>query len=192
MKLVLMKLSIKIKSSGGDATAVVANVAIEKEVHAMIDVAVDNYGTLHVLVNNAGIMGNFTPAGDVSNEMWDKVMAVNVTVPMFAIRYALVIFQEKKSGIIINNASIGGLFGSRAGAAYTSSKHAIIGLTKNVSFQYATEGIRCNAIATGGVDTNIGTTISKPNKFGMERVLSCSNSNPEILIQKKLLKSLYF
>lgn len=97
---------------------------------------------------------------------------------MYAIRSALFIFLENKSGVIINNASVGGLFGSRSGAAYTASKHTLIGLTKNVGFQYAMEGNRCNAIATGGVDTNIGTSMSEPNKFGMDRVITGAVNNP--------------
>lgn len=168
----------EIKKNGGEAKAVVANVAVEADVKAMIDIAVSEYGTLDILVNNAGIMDNFVPAGDVSNELWDRVLAVNTTGPMYAIRHALPIFIEKKGGVIINNASVGGLYGSRSGAAYTASKHAVIGLTKNVGFQYANEGIRCNAIATGGVDTNIGTSINEPNKFGMDRVMSGATNNP--------------
>lgn len=168
----------EIEAAGGEAIAVVANVAVESDVVAMIASAVDNYGTLDILVNNAGIMDNFVPAGDVSNELWDRVMAVNVNGPMYAIRAALSIFEKNESGVIINNASVGGLYGSRSGAAYTSSKHAIIGLTKNVGFQYAMKGIRCNAIATGGVETNIGTSMSEPNEFGMERVMSGSNNAP--------------
>ena len=69
--------------------------------------------------------------------------------------------------MIVNIASVAGLSGSRAGVAYTSSKHAIIRLTKNVAFQYADLGIRCNAIAPGGVNTNIGTTMSEPTEFGL-------------------------
>lgn len=168
----------EILAAGGEAKAVLANVAVEKDVEAMIDSAVENYGTLDILVNNAGIMDNFVPAGDLTNDLWDRVMAVNVNGPMFAIRSALAIFEKNESGVIINNASVGGLFGSRSGAAYTSSKHAVIGLTKNVGFQYAMKGIRCNAIATGGVDTNIGTSMSEPNEFGMERVMSGANNAP--------------
>ena len=168
----------EINDSNGEAKAVVGNVANEKDVQAMIDCAVDSYGTLDILVNNAGIMDNFTPASEITNDLWDRVIAVNVTGPMFAMRAALSIFLEKKSGVIINNASVGGLFGSRSGAAYTASKHALIGLTKNVGFQYAMEGIRCNGIATGGVDTNIGTSMSEPNKFGMDRVMTGAGNNP--------------
>ena len=93
---------------------------------------------------------------------------------------ALSIFIKKGSGIIINIASAGGLLGSRAGASYTASKHAVIGLTKNVGFQYAKLGIRCNAIAPGAVNTNIGTTIYDPSKFGMERAMAGINLNPRV------------
>src|SRR5690625_7097486 len=68
---------------------------------------------------------------------------------------ALSVFLEAESGVIINMASAAGLYGSRAGVAYTAAKHAVVGLTKNVGFQYATKGIRCNAIAPGGVNTEI-------------------------------------
>ncbi|MCH1624605.1 SDR family oxidoreductase [Fredinandcohnia quinoae] len=168
----------EIIDAGGEATAVVVNVASEDDVGNMVDTAVKKYGTLDILVNNAGIMDNFVPAVDVTDELWERVIAVNTTGTMRAIRKALPIFLEKKSGVIVNNASVGGLHGSRAGAAYTASKHAVIGLTKNVGFQYAMEGIRCNVIAPGGVNTNIGTTMNNPNKFGMERAMSGSGNNP--------------
>ncbi|MFC0300614.1 SDR family oxidoreductase [Virgibacillus soli] len=168
----------KIKQAGGEATAVVANVMQEEDVQNMINAAVEKYGTLDILVNNAGIMDNFVPAGDVTDELWERVIGVNTTSVMRATRKALAIFLEKNSGVIINNASVGGLYGSRAGAAYTASKHAVIGFTKNVGFQYANEGIRCNAIAPGGVETNIGTTMNEPNKFGMEKAMSGAAFNP--------------
>ncbi|OJF16475.1 MAG: 3-ketoacyl-ACP reductase [Bacillaceae bacterium G1] len=168
----------EIAGFGGTATAVYANVAQEDDVRRLIDTAVETYGTLDILVNNAGIMDNFVPAADLTDELWEKVLAVNLYGPMRTIRKALPIFTGKKSGVIINIASIAGLHGSRAGTAYTVSKHGVVGLTKNVAFQYAPLGIRCNAIAPGGVNTNIGTTMSSPNPFGMERAMAGSNFNP--------------
>ncbi|WP_075981790.1 SDR family oxidoreductase [Bacillus massilinigeriensis] len=168
----------EIISNGGTAIAVAANVAKEEDIQNLIDTAVNTYGTLDILVNNAGIMDNFIPAAEVTDELWERVIAVNTTGPMRAIRKVLPIFLEKGKGVIINNASIGGLRGSVAGASYTASKHALIGLTKNVGFQYATSGIRCNAIAPGGVNTNIGTTMNQPSPFGMEKAMSGVNSNP--------------
>lgn len=168
----------EINKSGGTAIAVAVNVAKQADVDNLIDSTVKTFGTLDILVNNAGIMDNFVPAGDVTDELWDRVFGVNVTGPMRAIRKALPIFIQKKKGVIINTASVGGLQGSRAGAAYTASKFAVVGLTKNIGYQYASLGIRCNAIAPGGVNTNIGKTIDNPNKFGMDRAMSGINLNP--------------
>lgn len=167
-----------IVSWGGEAVAVMADVAKEEDIQNLIDTAVEKYGTLDILVNNAGIMDNFVSAGNLTDELWEKVFAVNSTGPMRAIRKAIPIFLEKGKGVIINIASVGGLYGSRRGAAYTASKHAVIGLTKNVGFQYANRGIRCNAIAPGGVKTNIGDTITDSDKFGMERATAGAVINP--------------
>lgn len=169
----------EIEASGGQAVAIATNVTQEQQVQQLIQKAVEEYGTLDILVNNAGIMDNFVPAADVTDDLWERVFAINTTGTMRTIRQALPIFTEKSSGIIINIASAGGLNGSRAGAAYTASKHAVVGLTKNVGFQYAQLGIRCNAIAPGGVATNISSTISEPNTFGMERAMIGMNLNPK-------------
>ncbi|MCS7463646.1 SDR family oxidoreductase [Paenibacillus doosanensis] len=167
-----------IEAGGGTAIAVAANVAKEEDIQNLIDTAMKQFGTVDILVNNAGIMDNFVPAADVTDELWERVFAINTTGPMRATRKVLPIFIEKKSGVIVNVASAGGLYGSRAGAAYTAAKHAVVGFTKNVGFQYANLGIRCNAIAPGGVNTNIGTTINTPNSFGMERAMAGINLNP--------------
>jgi len=168
----------EIAANGGVAMAIVANVAKEEDVQNMIDMAVKTYGTVDILVNNAGIMDNFVPAAEVTDALWEKVFAINTTGVMRGIRKVLPIFLAKGSGIIVNIASLGGLYGSRAGVAYTASKHAVIGLTKNVGFQYAKSGIRCNAIAPGAVQTNIGSTIVAPDRFGMERSMAGINLNP--------------
>jgi NAD(P)-dependent dehydrogenase (short-subunit alcohol dehydrogenase family) len=167
-----------IAAKGGEAVAVVANVAKEEDVQNLVDTAVNTFGTVDILINNAGIMDNFVPAADLTDELWDRVIAVNATGPMRTTRKVLPIFLEKQKGVIVNIASVGGLHGSRAGAAYTASKHAVIGFTKNVGFQYAGQGIRCNAIAPGGVNTNIGATMNQPNPFGMERAMSGTGCNP--------------
>jgi NAD(P)-dependent dehydrogenase (short-subunit alcohol dehydrogenase family) len=168
----------QITAAQGTALAVAANIALQADVDKLIDTAVTTYGTLDILVNNAGIMDNFLPAGEVTDEVWDRVFGINITGPMRAIRKSLPVFIAKKKGVIVNIASVGGLQGSRAGAAYTASKFAVVGLTKNVGFQYANLGVRCNAIAPGGVNTNIGKTVDNPNKFGMERAMSGINLNP--------------
>jgi len=170
----------EIKATGGNAIAVSANVANEEDIQNLIDTTVQSYGTLDILVNNAGIMDNFEPAGDILDENWERVFAVNTTSVMRATRKALPIFLEKESGVIINVASAGGLQGARAGAAYTASKHAVVGFTKNTGFMYAQKGIRCNAIAPGGVETNISASMTNVNPFGMGRVQPGLGVNPRV------------
>ncbi|MBW6458228.1 MAG: SDR family oxidoreductase, partial [FCB group bacterium] len=130
--------------------------------------------------NNAGIMDKMVAVGDVSNELWQKVMDVNVNGPFWATRRAVNIMMKKGSGNIINISSIGGLRGARAGAAYTTSKHALMGLTKNTAFMYAKKGIRCNAIAPGGVATNMAKDIDmdKLSILATEQILPGMATNP--------------
>ncbi len=157
----------EIKAQGGTATAVMTDVTKQEDIAALFDTAIQTYGTVDILVNNAGIMDNMAAAGDVTDEMWERVLAVNTTSVMRTTRQVLPVFLAQGSGVIVNIASIGGLHGSIAGAAYTASKHAVIGFTKNTAFHYARDGIRCNAIAPGQVmETNITTTMTNLNERG--------------------------
>ncbi|HHY73366.1 MAG TPA: glucose 1-dehydrogenase [Bacillus bacterium] len=168
----------EIKADGGQAVGVVANVAKQEDVDNMINTAVQTFASLDVLVNNAGIMDNFTPVGDVTDELWDRVIAVNLTGPLKVARATINIMEKQESGgVIINNASVGGLFGARGGAAYVASKHGLIGLTKNIAATYGTYGkIRANAIAPGGVQTNIQSTITAPHELGLKAISDMGSS----------------
>lgn len=173
------------------AKALKVNVAEASDIEKMIDTAVEEYGTLDILVNNAGIMDNFEPVADITDEKWDKIFDINTKGVMRAMRKALPIFLEKESGVIINTASTGGFSGAHAGATYGASKHAVIGLTKNTGFMYAKKGIRCNAIAPGAIETNIGSSMTSVNQFGMERAgmthgLSPRSGQPEEVAQAAL------
>lgn len=159
----------EISNDGGVATAVQVNVAKLEDIEHMIDTAVNKYGTLDILVNNAGIMDGFEPVGDISDEKWDLIFELNTKGVMRAIRKAIPIFLEKGEGVIINTASTGGLNGAHAGVAYGASKHAVVGITKNTGFMYAQNGIRCNAIAPGAVETNIMSSVKDVNEFGASR-----------------------
>lgn len=169
----------EIQAKNGTALGVTTNVANEDDVKKMVETAISSFGSLDILVNNAGIMDDFTPAAEVSNELWNKVMGVNLNGPFYSCRAALQQMLIQNKGVIVNVSSIGGLDGGRAGAAYTASKHALVGLTKNIGFMYATKGIRCNGIAPGGVNTNImeGAHL---NKFGYERMSTAMASNPRM------------
>lgn len=169
----------EVSAKGGKIQGFKSDVSKEEEVKKMIEAAVKKFGTLDILVNNAGILDDFMPVAEASTELWNKVMGVNINGPFFACRAAVPIMLQQGKGIIINISSIGGFCGSRAGVAYTTSKHALMGLTKNIGFMYAQKGIRCNAIAPGGVNTNIGENMH-PNAFGYEKLNSGIGSNPRM------------
>ena len=170
---------LKVELDAGDKLMTyVGDVSDRAQVDKILDEVIDKKGKLDILVNNAGIMDEMMPVGEVSDELWNKVLAVNLNGPMYLSRKAVnqMIIQGK--GNIINIASVGGLFGSRAGVAYTASKFALVGLTKNIGFMYANKGIRCNAICPGAVKTDIGSGIKAPSAFGMERAMSGLGLNP--------------
>lgn len=167
-----------IKEASGEAIAVASDIAKPNAATELVQQALEAYGKLDVLVNNAGIMDGMEGVEDISDERWDHVFAVNTTGTMRLMREAVKHFKEVKGGVILNNISIGGLNGARAGAAYTASKHAVIGLTKNTAFFYAGEGIRCNGIAPGAVETNIGQSMTNLNEFGMDRAMLGMGLNP--------------
>lgn len=151
----------------------VGDVSSKEAAEGMIDFAVEQGGKLDVVVNNAGIMDEFRPIDEVSDELWDKVMAVNLYGPAMIMRKAVQVMLEQESGgNIVNTASIGGVRGARAGAAYTASKHAIIGLSKNTAYMYAHRGIRCNAVCPGGVDTEVMASQTNISEFGVGRVMA--------------------
>lgn len=169
-----------ITQNGGNAKAVKTNVADLADIENMIDTAVKEYGTLDILVNNAGIMDGMEAVGDVEDNRWDLIFDINTKAVMCAMRKVIPIFEEKGKGVIVNTASTGGLNGAHAGAAYVASKHAVVGLTKNTGFMYAQKGIRCNAIAPGGVATNITSSVKGFNEFGASRTQLASAVIPRI------------
>ncbi|MEI8241418.1 MAG: SDR family oxidoreductase [Actinomycetota bacterium] len=117
----------------------------------------EGLGPVSVLANVAGVMDYFYPVSQVSDDLWDLVQNVNLKAPMRLCRL-LVPLMAERGGAIVNVASIAGLGGSGAGAAYIASKHGIIGLTKHSAYTYGNTGVRCNAVCPGGTETNIATT----------------------------------
>lgn len=167
------------EQGGGPVVPFPGDATVKRDMELMIELAVKEFGRLDILVNNAGLMDEMTPVGDVSDELWERIIAVNLTGPFYACRKAVAVMAAQEGGgNIINVSSLGGLHGSRAGASYTASKFALTGMTKNIAFQYALKGIRCNAICPGGVETEIGVGMAHPNPFGMERVMSGTKNNP--------------
>lgn len=157
-----------IEALQGKATGVKVNVTVEEDIDRMVDEAVKAFGTVDILVNNAGVSDHMQAAHHVKDETWDRVMSINVTAVMRAVRKVIPIFMEKGVGNIINMASISGLTGGRGGLAYTASKHAVVGMTKNIASQYGPSNIRCNAIGPAHVPTPLTTNMTSIDDFGMK------------------------
>lgn len=139
--------------------AVGADIANDDDVARIIEAAGD---TVDGLANIAGIMDDMTPVGEVADAVWQRVFRVNVDGTMKLMRAVVPHMVPRATGSIVNIASEAGLRGSAAGAAYTASKHAVIGLTKSSAYMYGPLGLRVNAVAPGGVITNIEARFASP------------------------------
>jgi NAD(P)-dependent dehydrogenase (short-subunit alcohol dehydrogenase family) len=149
-------------------TGVVRDLSSKSELEQVIDDALKSRSKIDILCNNAGIMDSMMPVAETSDELWEKVMNVNLNSPFWACRRMIPSMIEKGGGKILNTASIASLFGGVAGAAYTVSKHGLLGLTKSIAAHYGDKGIRCNAMVLGAVQTNIGLGSLAPSALGME------------------------
>lgn len=133
--------------------------------------AAEEAGGADILVNNAGIMDYFLPVTELDDETWTRVIDVNVTAPMQLMRALIPGMVDKGAGSVVNVASIGGITGGAAGLAYTASKHALVGMTRNTAFFYGPRGVRCNVICPGGVETNIAEGGAAPRvDWAWERI----------------------
>jgi NAD(P)-dependent dehydrogenase (short-subunit alcohol dehydrogenase family) len=149
----------EVTSSGGTIIGAAGNIAEAATAEALVDLAVSTYGRVDVLVNNAGVVDAFEGVGELSDETWRRVLGINLEGPLFTMRCAVPRMVKQGGGSIVNIASTAGLGGGSAGAAYTASKHGLVGLTRNTAWMYAPQGIRCNAICPGGTRTNIGDSM---------------------------------
>ncbi len=145
----------EIEAAGGKAAAIKTNVGNEDDVKAMVDFTVKTFGGLDMAFNNAGISQQPTLLHETSKELWDRVMNVNLTSIFLCLKYEIAYMLEHGGGSIVNTASIAAELGTVGGDAYTTSKHAVAGLTKNAAIDYAKLGIRINAVAPGVIRTPI-------------------------------------
>ncbi len=143
----------RIKQRGGEATLVQADVSRAAEVEAMIAAAVSAYGRLDILHNNAGIFPRARPSDELSEELWDQVLDINLKGVWLGCKYAIPELVKAGGGAIVNTASLAGLRARAYHAAYVASKGGVVMLTKSLAIELAPHNIRVNCVCPGGVDT---------------------------------------
>jgi NAD(P)-dependent dehydrogenase (short-subunit alcohol dehydrogenase family) len=184
----------EIRRLGGKAGGVRGNVAVQADAEGLIEAAVSHYGRIDVLVNNAGVIDTNQGVGELTDEIWERVIGINLNGPMYTSRKAVQHMLRQGGGNIINIASAAGLGGGSAGAAYTASKHALVGLTRNTAWTYTNKNIRCNAICPGGVVTGMhkNMDMSKADPLGLERNMLYWGTMPRTLQPEEIAKLALF
>jgi len=165
-----LKTAIKDLPSQAEALAVTADVTDEDEVAGYVGAAVTRFGTIDAFYNNAGVEGEVKPITEYSLAAFRKVIDVNVIGVFLGMKHVLPVMLKQNTGSIINTASIAGLLGSPQIAAYSASKHAVIGLTKSAAWECANTGVRVNCVCPGLIDSRMLTTILQGRNPGNEPV----------------------
>lgn len=131
----------------------ITDITVQEEIAESISYALTEFRKIDILVNTAGILDDYQPTLDTTEEQWDEVFNTNLKSIYYITNLILPHMLKREKGVIINTASIAGLVAGGGGAAYTASKHAIIGYTKQLAYDYSRKGIRVNALAPGAIRT---------------------------------------
>ena len=145
----------EITAAGAEAFFQKTDVTSGADLDALISAALDQYGKIDILINNAGIGGSLANLDQITDEEWNKVLATNLTAPFQLLKRVVPVMEKAGGGTVVNVASMASTGAGRGGIAYTTAKHGILGLTRQVSLDHGHSGIRINAVLPGPIDTQM-------------------------------------
>lgn len=145
----------EIGSAGGEAVFVPADNTISEAREKIVKTAMDQYGRIDILVNNAGIGGTVDNMDQIKDEEWTSVIATNLTSHFMMSKLVIPLMEKQGGGVIVNVASVASIGAGRGGLAYTSAKHGLLGLTRQMSLDHGHTGVRVNCVLPGPISTDM-------------------------------------